>query len=40
MDIKDDLKDVILQPDFLEQIKYVIEYRAMYYYRRIYEEKR
>ena len=35
-----DLADVILQPAFGEQMKDVIEYRAMDYYRRRYEEKR
>ena len=38
--LKEDLKDVILQPAFGEQMKDVIEYRAMDYYRRRYEEKR
>ena len=38
--LKEDLADVILQPAFGEQMKDVIEYRAMDYYRRIYEEKR
>ena len=35
-----DLADIILQPAFGEQMKDVIEYRAMDYYRRRYEEKR
>ena len=38
--LKEDLTDVILQPAFGEQMKDVIEYRAMDYYRRRYEEKR
>ena len=38
--LKEDLKDVILQPAFGEQMKDVIEYRAMDYYRRRYEERR
>lgn len=38
--LKEDLADVILQPAFGEQMKDVIEYRAMDYYRRRYEEKR
>lgn len=38
--LKEDLTDVILQPAFEEQMKDVIEYRAMDYYRRRYEEKR
>ena len=38
--LKGDLTDVILQPAFGEQMKDVIEYRAMDYYRRRYEEKR
>ena len=38
--LKEDLTDVILQPGFGEQMKDVIEYRAMDYYRRRYEEKR
>lgn len=37
--LKEDLADVILQPAFGEQMKDVIEYRAMDYYRRRYEEK-
>ena len=38
--LKEDLTDVILQPAFGEQMKDVIEYQAMDYYRRRYEEKR
>ena len=38
--LKEELTDVILQPAFGEQMKDVIEYRAMDYYRRRYEEKR
>lgn len=38
--LKEDLTDVILQSAFGEQMKDVIEYRAMDYYRRRYEEKR
>ena len=38
--LRDDLTEVILQPAFGEQMKDVIEYRAMDYYRRRYEEKR
>lgn len=38
--LKEDLTDVILQPAFGEQMKDVIEYRVMDYYRRRYEEKR
>lgn len=38
--LKEDLADVILQPAFGEQMKDVIEYRTMDYYRRRYEEKR
>lgn len=38
--LKEDLTDVIFQPAFGEQMKDVIEYRAMDYYRRRYEEKR
>lgn len=38
--LKEDLADVILQPAFGEQMKDVIEYRVMDYYRRRYEEKR
>lgn len=38
--LKEDLTDVILQPAFGEQMKDVIECRAMDYYRRRYDEKR
>ena len=38
--LKEELTDVILQPAFGEKMKDVIEYRAMDYYRRRYEEKR
>ncbi len=38
--LKEELTDVILQPAFGEQMKDVIEYRVMDYYRRRYEEKR
>lgn len=38
--LKEDLTGVILQSAFGEQMKDVIEYRAMDYYRRRYEEKR
>ena len=38
--LKEELTYVILQPAFGEQMKDVIEYRAMDYYRRRYEEKR
>jgi superfamily II DNA or RNA helicase len=37
--LREELRDVICQPGFAEQMKDVIEYRAMDYYRRRYREK-
>lgn len=37
--LRDDLCDVITQPEFVEQMKDVIEYRVIDYYQRRYRDK-